>query len=206
MHERRLLLRRLGLLPALAGLPLLGSAAWRSGHDSSPEPGAEALPDDVCIVAPPLAWQPGSSLPLLAARPIPAQARCPVCGMFPARQPRWAAQLIFADGRAHFLDSPLSLFLYLQRVERYAPGYHRADVAALYVSDYQAGSWLDARQAFYIAGSALHGPMRGGNLPAVASQAAAQQLVLEVGGQPLRYAELRQALPEALQRLAPHRH
>jgi copper chaperone NosL len=55
----------------------------------------------------------------IAARPVPAEARCPVCGMYPARYPRWAAQLIFKDGKALFFDSPLELFRFLLDMGRY---------------------------------------------------------------------------------------
>lgn len=182
------------------GLYLLLSKAWEQGAQAAAAPAV----DDVCIVAPTLAWDGRGDK--LAPRAIPAEARCPVCGMFPARQPRWAVQLIYADGHAHFLDSPLSLFHYLQRVERYAPVRRRADIAALFVSDHDSGRWLRADKAVYVQGSALLGPMRSGNLPALASTEAAQRLIERHGGQALAFAVLDRQLPQALQRLAPHRH
>ena len=96
----------------LWGVPSLRSAL-------RPQP-APALEPDVCIVAPPTPYDPASGLPPTAARPIPVDARCPVCGMFPARSPDWAAQVIFRNGDAQFFDSPLSLFMYLQDVARYS--------------------------------------------------------------------------------------
>lgn len=205
MPTRRQAWRRL----ALAGATLLGGGlALRASRGRAG--GAAAAPgtppDDVCIVAPTLPWDGPAGSAMLAPRPIPEHARCPVCGMFPARQPQWAVQVIHADGAVHFLDSPLSLFHYLQRVERYAPGRQRSDIAALHVRDHDSGRWLAAQQAVYVQGSALGGPMRGGNLPALADAAAAARFTGRHGGRALSFAQLDAALPPELQRLVPHRH
>ena len=42
---------------------------------------ATEIEADVCVVAPPTPYNPASGLPLQAARPVPAEVRCPVCGM-----------------------------------------------------------------------------------------------------------------------------
>jgi hypothetical protein len=65
---------------ALAGVAIMLLAA-ESG-DAHP---FDPLAEDICIVAPPIPHDPASALPVLAARPVPAHARCPVCGMYPAR-------------------------------------------------------------------------------------------------------------------------
>jgi nitrous oxide reductase accessory protein NosL len=126
--------------------------------------------------------------------------------MFPARNRRWAAQVIFSDGAVQYLDSPLSLFHYLQRVERYTPGRAAADIATRYVSDQATGEWLNADQAIYVHGSTLLGPMRAGNLPAYGSQDDARALIKLRGGVLTSAAALRQSLPTGLQKLAPHAH
>ena len=100
----------------------------------SPEAPA-ALEPDVCIVAPPTPYDPASGLPPTAARAVPPDVRCPVCGMFPARSPQWAAQIIFSNGDAQYFDSPLSLFMYLQDVARYSPGRSAGSIVAHYVTD-----------------------------------------------------------------------
>lgn len=197
--------RRTALQLALLGAgPLFGVGLYLSGRGMPRD--AEPYPDDVCVVAPTHAWDPRSGQPVLAPREIPAVARCPVCGMFPARQPRWAAQVIHSDGRAHFLDSPLSLFHYLRQLPRFARGYTRAGVAAIYVADQLDGRWLPAAQAVYVHGSARLGPMRQGNLPALADEASARRFAALHGGALMRFQTLEHQLPESLQRLAPHRH
>ncbi len=204
---------------ALAAALLLGSVgvgAWQwKSQDGRPgmtaSPGVAAAPgpgEDVCIVAPPTPYDPAGGQPLAAARDVPADARCPVCGMYPARSRAWAAQVIFADGDAYFFDSPLSLLLYLDDVARYTRGRSADSIVARYVSDTDSGDWIDAAQAAYVHGSTALGPMRAGNLPAFASMAAATQFSQRRGGQPLVFREITGAL---LQMLAPgrgagHRH
>ena len=198
---------------ALAAL-LLGSAglvAWQwprgpsaqsSGSSGSSGLGAqEGMGADVCIVAPPTPYDPASGQPLAAAREVPTDARCPVCGMYPARARAWAAQVIFADGDAHFFDSPLSLMLYLGNVGHYTRGRTAEAIVARYVSDTDTGAWLDALQAVYVAGSSALGPMRAGNLPAFADADAAQRFVQQRGGRPLAFSAIDAPL---LRSLAPN--
>jgi len=196
--------RHLILVTTLGGLAATASVGWLAWRPNAAR--ADEAIDDVCIVAPTFAYDPASDVAPTAAREVPAEARCPVCGMFPARNRRWAAQVIFSDGAVQYLDSPLSLFHYLQRVERYTPGRAAADIVALYVSDQATGDWLDADQAIYVHGSTLPGPMRAGNLPAYASEANARALVKVRGGALTSAAALRQSLPPGLQKLAPHAH
>jgi len=199
--RRRQLLLRLGLLTAGVSAGLL---ARREGSEAR----TQADMSDFCVLAPPQPYDAGSGLGLLQPRPIPADARCPVCGMFPARSPEWAAQLIFSDGATQFFDSPVSLLIYLQDVGRYARGRSAADVAARYVRDAggkpnQPGAWLDAGQAVFVSGSDALGPMRAGNLPAFADRAAAEAFAQRRGGETLRLAEVPGAL---LRRLDPRAH
>ena len=142
------------LLVLGAGAIAAGGAAWQSrrGNGATPSTALPGPGDDVCIVAPPTPYDPASGLPLAAARDVPTDARCPVCGMYPARARAWAAQVIFAEGDAYFFDSPLSLMLYLGNVAHYTRGRTADAIVARYVSDADTGAWVDARQAVYVAG------------------------------------------------------
>lgn len=193
---------------ALAALLVLGTGAaagaawqWRRGDSTAPFTALAGPGDDVCIVAPPTPYDPASGQPLAAARDVPPDARCPVCGMYPARARAWAAQVIFAQGDAYFFDSPLSLMLYLGNVAHYTRGRTATSIVARYVSDADTGAWVDAHQAVYVAGSSALGPMRAGNLPAFAGAAAAQRFVQVQGGTVLAFSAINAAL---LRGLAPH--
>jgi len=192
---------------ALAVL-LLGSAglvAWQWPQRTPPSPSGnaalEGIGDDVCVVAPSSPYDPALGQPLTAAREVPADARCPVCGMYPARARAWAAQVIFADGDAYFFDSPLSLMLYLGNVAHHTRGRTADAIVARYVTDTDTGGWLNAQEAVYVKGSSAMGPMRAGNLPAFADAEAAQEFVQQRGGRAVPFGAIDVAL---LRRLAPN--
>ena len=165
-----------------------------------------AVPNDICVMAQPQAYDPASAQAMLAARAIPKDARCPVCGMYPARAPQWAAQLIFSNGDAHFFDSPLSLYLYLNAVTRYSSGRSASEIAATYVTDTETGQWTPAGQAFYVHGSTALGPMRNGNLPAFANKRAAEQFAQQRGGKVRVAGGITPALLNALDTRPTHTH
>lgn len=197
--QRRLMLITTGVagLLAVGGTALLSRRGARAGAASE---------DDICIVAPTFAYDPSTGRARSAPREVPPEARCPVCGMFPARYPRWAAQVIFANGDVQYLDSPLSLFMHLQQVPRYTAGQSTASIVAAYVTDLDTGAWIPADQAWYVHGSRQMGPMRSGNLPAFATVDQARAFAAREGGEWLTAEVLRKGLPAALQQLAPHSH
>lgn len=167
-----------------------------------PEPPA----NDFCVVAPATPYDPASGLALVEPRPIPAEARCPVCGMYPARFPRWAAQTLFRDGAAQYFDSPVNLFVFLHRVDRYNRSYTLNDVAASFVTDFESGQWIELQKAFFVRGSAALGPMRGADLPAFASRAAADGFIRSRGGQVLTFTQVTPELIRSMGGSASHRH
>jgi len=85
--------------------------------------------------------------------------KCPVCGMFVAKYPDWLAQVVFKDGsHAHF-DGAKDMFKYLFNLKKYNPSKKPGDVTALYVTDYYDLSPINGREAFYVIGSDIYGPM-----------------------------------------------
>lgn len=204
-------LRRALLLTAGVAVLLAGAAyAWSARDPAVPASAAAELPADVCIVRPGApfpgavhAYDPAPGLAMLAARPVPAHARCAVCGMYPARHPQWAAQLIADNGDAWFFDSPVDMLLFLADSARYTRGIAIGAIAARYVSDHGGGGWVAADDAWFVHGAALSGPMRGPDLPAFASRAAAEALVAAQGGRVLRFAELDGTLVAGLRQTYP---
>ena len=165
-----------------------------------------AAPEDVCIVAPPTPYNPSSGVALHAPRVVPTDARCPVCGMYPARAKGWAAQVVFDNGDTQFFDSPLSLYQYLQDVGRYTPGRSAQDIVASYVTAVDADTWITAGAASYVYGSSALGPMRSGNLPAFSQRQAAQEFARARGGVVLSAEGITPQLLETLSATTRHRH
>lgn len=184
-------------------LALLLAAGW-GWQQHRAQQAAAAIEDEYCVVAPPTPFNPAWGVGPTEPRPIPPDARCPVCGMFPARNPDWAAQVIFRDGATQYFDSPLTLWTYLHDVGRYASGRSASDIVARWVTDGSSRRWIAADTAFYVHGSNALGPMRAGNLPPFATREAAQAFAQRRGGDVLRAEQIRPELIERLMR--PHRH
>jgi nitrous oxide reductase accessory protein NosL len=124
--------------------------------------------------------------------------RCPVCGMFVARHPDWLAEVVLADGRREVFDGAKDLFKFLADPGRYAPGRSRADVRAIWVTDYYAVEPVDARAAFYVSGSDVNGPM-GRELVPFRAEADAREFLRDHRGERiLRFDEVTGAVMGAL--------
>ena len=83
MRNVKSVFRRLCLKLAMAALAVCAAPAWAQADGSAAAPQA-----------------------------VPAEARCPVCGMYPARYPKWAAQLRYSDGERRYFDSPVEMLQY----------------------------------------------------------------------------------------------
>jgi len=93
------------------------------------------------------------------ATPVPATAKCPVCGMFVAKFPDWTATARFKDGTTSFYDGPKDMFSHYFDITRYTPGKRQDDIVALTVKEYYSLALIDARAAFFVIGSDVYGPM-----------------------------------------------
>lgn len=138
----------------------------------------------------------------LAAASFPAppkDAKCPVCGMFVAKYADWAATLVYRDGTRVYFDGPKDLFTYYLNPKRYDPSRKRADVVSIAVKDYYSLTPVDARQAFFVAGSDVRGPM-GNELIPFAGKAEADAFLHDHHGRRLlRFGELTAPLLKSLQ-------
>jgi len=181
---------------AIAAYPLLppGKQASRT---------VDLITNELCIVAPATPYDPSSGLAMRAAKPIPADARCPVCGMYPARAPRWAAQTVFQDGASHFFDSPIDLFVFLQRTDRANKRHAPADIAVSYVTGFETGQWIEAHHTFFVQGSTAMGPMRDADLPAFSTRKSADDFARSRGGKVLAF---KQVTPELIQSMNRNTH
>jgi nitrous oxide reductase accessory protein NosL len=95
---------------------------------------------------------------------------CPVCGMFVAKYPEWIATVLYKDGHAHHFDGAKDLFKYLLDMPKWAPGHKTEDIAAIGVTEYYGLSRIDAREAWYVIGSDVLGPMGHELIPLAAKE------------------------------------
>lgn len=106
---------------------------------------------------------------------------CPVCGMFVAKYPEWVAAAVFKDGHAHYFDGAKDMFKFLRDLGRYDPGHKTADIAVLAVTDYYGVRTIDARDALFVVGSDVLGPMGHEPIP-LATRADAEEFMADHKG------------------------
>ncbi len=124
--------------------------------------------------------------------------KCPVCGMFVAKYPDWTAQAIYRDGSYAVFDGVKDLFKYLFNLRTYAPGRAAADIEHLYVTDYYSLTYIDGKEAFYVLGSDVLGPMGREVIP-FAKETEAREFVKDhKGKQLLRFGDVTAAAIKAL--------
>ncbi len=88
---------------------------------------------------------------------IAPDAQCPVCGMYPARYPKFNCEIIFQDGSYEALDSAQCLFIYLLFPEKI--NVRLKPVSRIYFKNYLNAKWLAAGKTFFVVGSTITGPM-----------------------------------------------
>lgn len=106
---------------------------------------------------------------------------CPVCGMLVAKYPNWIAVVVWKDGHMHFFDGAKDMFKFLLDLPRYAQGHRKEDIRAIQVTDFYNLERIDARQALYVIGSDVLGPM-GHELVPLVSEADARDFIKDHKG------------------------
>jgi len=128
---------------------------------------------------------------------LSANARCPVCGMFVAKYEVWVTRIEDTPGTFLDFDGVKDLAAYFFKPSLYGGKELKGD-SRIWVKDYYSLKWLDGREAFYVYGSDVNGPM-GLELIPFATQAAAQSFLTDHHGKKvLNFAEITPALIDEL--------
>ena len=100
-------------------------------------------------------------VPFARSEPVtPAKTdKCPVCGMFVAKYPDWLAQIIYTDGAYAFFDGAKDMFKYYFDIKKYDASRDQSGIKFIYVTDYYDMRPIDGREAWYVLGSDVYGPM-----------------------------------------------
>ena len=85
--------------------------------------------------------------------------KCPVCGMFVAKYPDFAAEIIFKDGSYAVFDGVKDMFKYYFNLKKYNPSKNESDIDSIYVTEYYKLVLIDGLKAYYVIGSDIYGPM-----------------------------------------------
>ena len=87
---------------------------------------------------------------------VPADAKCPVCGMFVSKYPKWAAFMQINDKKYYF-DGVKDMMKYYIFDGDFP--YDRKNISEITVSDYYTLEEIPAKEAFYVLDSDIFGPM-----------------------------------------------
>lgn len=90
---------------------------------------------------------------------VPKQSRCPVCAMFVAKYPKWVAHVVTKEGHNHYFDGVKDMMKFYFEPQKYHHNYTKEDFSSMFVSDYYTLEKIEAKEAFYVVGSNIYGPM-----------------------------------------------
>jgi copper chaperone NosL len=105
-----------------------------------------------------LAFSAAFAAPPVTPAPL-AKDKCPVCGMFVSKYPDWVATVTFKDSTSLFFDGAKDFFTYYHNMRKYTPARNQASISAINVNDYYTLKAVDVRQASFVIGSDVYGPM-----------------------------------------------
>lgn len=130
-------------------------------------------------------------------KPSPTD-KCPVCGMFVAKYPDFLGQVIFKGGSYAFFDGAKDMFKYLFALTKYDPSKKAEEIESIYVTDYYSLDPTDGKEAYYVVGSNVLGPMGRELIPFEKKEEAEEFLSDHAGLKILRYGEV---TPEVIRTL-----
>jgi len=112
--------------------------------------------------------------------------KCPVCGMFVYKYPRWAAQIWFKNGKHLSFDGVKDLTKYYHTHKNL----HNS-IDKILVTDYYKQVAIDGYKAFYVIGSDIYGPMGEEAIPFKDKEEAEDFLKDHRGQKILKFEEVR---------------
>jgi nitrous oxide reductase accessory protein NosL len=78
--------------------------------------------------------------------------KCPICGMFVYKYPKWAAQIFYKETHYSFDGVKDMMKYYFQEKNKNA-------ISKIIVTDYYSQEAVNAQEAYYVTGSDVYGPM-----------------------------------------------
>ena len=110
--------------------------------------------------------------------------------MFVAKYPDFVTRIIFTDGTYAVFDGAKDMFKYYFNLKKYNAAKELTDIASISVTDYYEMSSIDGREAWFVVGSDVYGPM-GRELMPFAGEADAQGFLKDHSGKKiLRFEEV----------------
>jgi len=125
---------------------------------------------------------------------------CPVCGMFVSKYPEWVATVLYNNGHAHHFDGAKDLFKYIHDLSKWAPGHQQKNIVSIGVTEYYGLGLVDAKNAYYVIGSDVLGPMGHELIPLETREDAEEFLADHKGKAILKFQDIDADMPVRLDR------
>jgi len=125
---------------------------------------------------------------------VPKESKCPVCGMFVAKYPKWAA-LIEVNGKKHYFDGVKDMMKFYIFDGDFP--YDRSKIKKMKVTNFYTLEAIDAKDAFYVVHSKVLGPM-GNELIPFKTKKEAQNFIKDHGGEIIEFKDITPKLVMAL--------
>jgi nitrous oxide reductase accessory protein NosL len=129
--------------------------------------------------------------------------KCPVCGMFVYKYPRWATQIFYKHGdHEHHLsfDGVKDMMKFYFNNKKWGKYDYakRKDITKILVTDYYSQTAIDARDAYFVLGSNIYGPMGNELIPFKNKQDATNFKLDHKGTKVLKFSEIKENIPYSL--------
>ena len=117
---------------------------------------------------------------------VPNHSKCPVCGMFVYKYPKWAVRMV-VDGKDYYFDGVKDMLKYYFFDEDFK--YDREKISRVEVRDFYTLESLNATKAFYVIGSKIYGPM-GNELIPFKTKKEAKNFIADHGGKLIEFSKV----------------
>ncbi len=129
--------------------------------------------------------------------------KCPVCGMFVYKYPRWAAQIFYKHGNhEHHLsfDGVKDMMKFYFNNKKWGKYDYakRKNITKMLVTDYYKQYAIDARKAYFVIGSNIYGPMGNELIPFSTYDEAENFKNDHKGTKILKFSDIKETLPYKL--------
>lgn len=104
---------------------------------------------------------------------VTKKQKCPVCGMFLYKYPNWITMIEYSNGKKVYFDGMKDLFKYYFA--------HKENVKEVLTQEYYTQKTISAKDAYFVLGSDIYGPM-GRELIGFKDKKAADKFLLDHRG------------------------
>ncbi|RXI45034.1 nitrous oxide reductase [Malaciobacter mytili] len=124
---------------------------------------------------------------------ISTDVKCPVCGMFVAKFPKWAAKMSVNE-HTHYFDGTKDMFKFYFNPSKYAHNHKKEQIQEIKVTDYYTLEEIDGKKAYYVIGSNVYGPMGEELIPFKDEKSAKSFKESHYGKKVLKFEEVKESL------------